>query len=102
MEKFYDPVKNLPICKFYYKGTHSHPVRRTILRIQSENPNIIVGYELREGYDVRKLKKAPIKSYSKDRISKWSQIGAANHKKPGPEKSTLKKLSLVEYLKNDE
>lgn len=101
MEKFYDPVKKLPICKFYYKGKHSHYVRRTILRIPNENPNVIVGYELREGSETRKLSKAPIKSYRKDKIAQWDQIGAANHKKPGPKESTLEKLSLVEYLKSE-
>lgn len=94
----YQPVKKLPVCKFYYKGTHSHFVRRTILRIPSENPELITGYELREGSEVRNMKKAPIKTYRKDRIAKWSQIGKGNHKEPGPPETTLKKMNLLELV----
>ena len=63
----YTIVTNGPVAKFYYQGSHTHPVRRTIIVIEDKK-NILVGYEIREGNEVRKVKNAPVKSYRKDRI----------------------------------
>lgn len=97
MNLTYEPIKKLPVAKFYYKGSHSHPVRRTILIIESNN-NILRGYELREGSITRTLKKSPIKSFKKNKIAKYSDLGKANHKNPGPKESTLKRMSLLDFL----
>jgi len=63
----YTIVTNGPVAKFYYQGSHSHPIRRTILVIE-ETSKMLVGYEIREGNEVRKVRSAPVKSYLKSRI----------------------------------
>ncbi len=65
---FYQPVRCLPVARFFYKGSHSHPVRRTVLVIESK-PKYFRGYELREGSVVRPLKDAPIKTFSRRKIA---------------------------------
>ncbi len=84
---FYRTVRSNPCAKFHYKGSHSHPVRRTILVIETTS-NHIRGYELREGSLVRELKKAPIKTYKKSKIAKKEDV------------TTLKRLNLLEMLKS--
>lgn len=95
---FHKPIKSMPVAKFYYKGSHSHPIRRTILIIETTK-DIIRGYELREGHTVRKLKDAPIKSFRRKKIPNYSNIGKAQHKKPGPKITTLKRYPILELLK---
>lgn len=73
MNKSYPLVRNQPVARFFYKGTHTHPVRRTVV-ITESTPNKITGYELREGSQVRALGQAPIKSFSKGRIAKVRQL----------------------------
>lgn len=51
----YDVVSNLPVARFWYKGNHSHPVRRTVLITQQDSESI-TGYELREGSKTRVAK----------------------------------------------
>ncbi|MCK9458411.1 MAG: hypothetical protein M0R80_02060 [Proteobacteria bacterium] len=70
----YDVVKDLPVARFYYKGNHSHPVRRTVLVID-DTTDVVKGYELRSGIDVRDYKEAPIKSFRKDKIAQIKQCG---------------------------
>jgi hypothetical protein len=84
--KIYEPVEKTPVAKFFYKGTHSRPIRRTVIVIK-ETRKIIVGYELREGNVLRSTKDAKnhIKSYLKSKIAK---------KKPELAKTTLKRLPL--------
>lgn len=93
----YKVVSKKPVAKFYYKGHHSHYVRRTILVIKSDKYSI-TGYELRCGNNTYSLKKATIKTYLKSKIAKCSQIGPANHKEPGPDVSTLSRSNLLEIL----
>ncbi len=70
--KTYDLVSSKPVARFYYKGNHTHPVRRTVLIIE-DREDMIVGYEVREGSTVRTVPECleTIKSYRKDRIAKW-------------------------------
>ena len=99
LKEFYDVVRERPIARFYYKGTHSHPVRRTIIIIENKS-KFLKGYELREGSIVRNLSKAPVKTYTKSKIAKHSQLGKAKHRKPGPEITTLERFNLLDLLKN--
>jgi hypothetical protein len=94
----YDIVGILPAARFYYKGTHSHPVRRTVLIIES-HPTYLRGYELREGSVVREMSKSPVKSYSRSKIARESDLGARKHRKPGPDITTLKRMTLLDLLK---
>ena len=97
----YDLVRNLPVAKFYYQGSHSHPVRRTVLVVENGR-NTLKGYELREGAETRSFAMAPIKAFSKNRIAKIGQCGrrlrtrtpAKMHKK-----STFERLSLLDLVK---
>jgi hypothetical protein len=98
-ELAYEVVRNIPVARFYYKGTHSHPVRRTVLIIESK-PTYLRGYELREGSTVRNLSEAPVKSYKKAKIAKESDLGANKHRKPGPAVSTLQRMNLLDLLKS--
>jgi hypothetical protein len=59
------------VARFFFKGGHTHPVRRTILII-TENKDVISGYEFREGSKVRNTKEAlrNIKTYDKSKIAR--------------------------------
>ena len=48
MSKEYQFIENRPVARFFYKGDHTHPVRRTILIIETTD-KLITGYEMREG-----------------------------------------------------
>jgi hypothetical protein len=73
--KKYEIVRNLPVARFYYAGSHSHPIRRTVLVIENHR-TYFKGYELREGNIVRTATtKAPVKTYSKKSIALIGQCG---------------------------
>ena len=72
-KKEYPLVKSRPVAKFFYTGHHTHPVRRTVLLIES-TPTYIRGYEVREGRTARSYRTAPIKTYSRNRIAKIGNI----------------------------
>lgn len=94
----FDIVKNSPVARFFYKGSHTHPVRRTVLVIES-NKDIIKGYELREGAIVRNAKDAPIKSYSRKDIAKGQSLRKDNPmRKVSPKKSTLVRKELLDLV----
>lgn len=97
-KEYYDLVRERPVARFYYKGNHSHPVRRTVIVIESK-PRFLRGYELREGSTIRNLSEAPVKTYTKSKIAKQSQLGPAKHREPGPEVTTLERLKLIDLLK---
>lgn len=90
----YQFVRNNPVARFYYKGDHTHPVRRTVLII-NQNNNLITGYELREGADVRNFKDAPIKSYRRNKIAKVSQIDRRRVLRRAADESLLQKSTLT-------
>lgn len=99
----YDLVKNDPVAVFFYQGgSHTHPVKREVL-VVDDLPELLIGYELREGSVKRRFKDAPIKSYRKDRIAKYGdysrlrQTKTTYNKKPG--ETTLVRKDLVELLK---
>lgn len=92
--------KNLPIAKFWYKGTHTHPVRRTVLIIES-NKNYIKGYELRNGNKTTVASKAPIKTYSRSKIAKRENLRAENPlRTKNPQKSTLIRTTLIKIIES--
>lgn len=100
-EKDYPMVKSNPVAKFYYKGNHSHPIRRTLLIIES-NHRFIRGYELREGSIVRSYKDAPVKSYTRSKIARIGQCGRRLRRRIPVElheELTLKRLSLNHFVK---
>ena len=72
----YPVIRNKPIAKFRYKGTHSKPVRRTVL-ITALERNVITGYEVREGNELRGAEDEVIKSFTKDEIFGLERFAAA-------------------------
>ena len=62
-------VRNLPVAKFYYRGSHTHPIRRTVLVIES-NTNFIKGYEVRCGNEVSEPSDDHIRSYRRSKIAR--------------------------------
>ena len=105
--KEYTPVRNQPVARFFYKGqSHTHPVRRTVVVIENK-PNQIVGYELREGAQVRHFGQAPIKSYRKDRIARIRNVdkrrrivSSAVIEGADLESSTLQRTNFLDLVKN--
>lgn len=103
--KIYPPISKLPVAKFYYRGNHSHPVRRTVLIIE-ENKESFVGYEIREGKTLRPINQVFkfIKTYKKNKIAKWGDYSktrdAAKTLKKKMNQSTLERLPISGILKD--
>ncbi len=96
----YDIVRNTPVARFWYKGTHTHPVRRTVLVIESTK-EYIRGYELREGRTVRTAAKAPVKTYRRDRIARGASLRVDSPiRKLYPQKSTLVRKTLLDVIES--
>jgi hypothetical protein len=101
----YPIVKNRPVAKFFYEGTsHTHPVRRTVVLIESK-PSYFRGFELREGSTIRTPGKAPIKSYTKKNIARISDIDKrrvlrTNTPKKEQYKTTLTRHSLADLVRS--
>lgn len=94
----YPIVDHLPCARFWYKGTHTHPVRRTVLIVE-QTRDTISGYELREGRVIRTAGKAPIKTYSRSRIAKGNSLRIDNPiRKLHPNKSTLIRKPLLDLI----
>jgi hypothetical protein len=85
------------VARFYYQGSHSHPVRRTILVTESKR-RYIRGYELRDGKLIRDISNAPVKTYRRDEIALYSDLGARKHRKPGPAMTTLTRAPLSDLI----
>jgi hypothetical protein len=83
-------IRNLPVWKFFYKGTHSKPVRTT-LAVTEVRGDVVKGYVLRRGNTVcSKLQDAPIKSFKKSEIALIK----------GSKKTTLSKHTLTDLIVN--
>jgi hypothetical protein len=90
MTNQYCLIRNLPVWKFFYKGTHSKPVRTT-LAVTEIRGDIVKGYVLRRGNQVfSRLQDAPIKSFRK------SEIATVR----GTDSPTLSKHTLTELIVN--
>lgn len=95
----YEIVKNMPVARFFYKGTHTHPVRRTILVIE-QTREYIRGYELREGRTIRTAEKAPVKTYTRSKIAKGASLRTDSPiRLANPNKSTLVRKPLFDIIK---
>jgi hypothetical protein len=94
----YEVVRNTPVARFWYKGNHSHPVRRTVLVIE-QTKNYIRGYELREGNHVRIASRAPVKTYRRDSIAKGQSLRLENPiRKSAPQQTTLVRKPLMDLI----
>ena len=96
----YSITKNLPVARFYYKGNHSHPVKRTVLIIES-NEKWFKGYELREGSETRSFAGAPVKTYSRSKVARLANCRFKKEvKKTELNKSTLRRTTLIDLITN--
>lgn len=96
----YSVVRNQPVARFYYKGHHSHPVRRTVLVTES-NSRYIKGYEIREGSTIRAVADAPVKTFRRDSIATFKQCRRGvrtNLNQNALQQSTLVRESLLESV----
>jgi len=81
-------IRNLPVWKFFYKGTHSKPVRTT-LAVTEVKGNIVKGYVLRRGNAVcARLQDAPVKSFKKSEMATIR----------GSSRTTLSKHTLADLV----
>ena len=96
----YEIVRNMPVARFWYKGTHTHPVRRTVLVVE-QTKEYIRGYELREGRIIRVAGKAPIKTYTRSRIARGVSLRVDSPiRKLAPQKSTLVRKPLLDVIES--
>ncbi len=93
----YDLVDNVPVARFWYKGNHTHPVRRTILVTESTKTHIS-GYELRDGNVVRTVAKAPIKTYNRAKIAKGVNLRTKSKTSAKLNKTTLVRRPLMDLI----
>lgn len=96
-EPQYELVRTLPVARFYYQGNHTHPIRRTILVIESDR-KYLKGYELRCGNKVRDREDAPIRTYTKSEITRFGDYSRIRNAKKNSGRalteSTLERSSL--------
>lgn len=98
--KVYDLVGRKPLAKFYYQGSHSHPIRRTVLII-NETSTYITGYEFREGTTTRSPQEAlhHIKTYRQSNIVCWGDYSRLLMTRKTifkqPNKTTLERFPIV-------
>lgn len=93
--KKYALTRNQPVARFFYQGQrHTHPVRRTVLVIES-TPTLITGYEMREGATTRSFGQAPVKSYRKDRIANINEIDSRRTLRKETPRSKQKDTTLT-------
>jgi len=91
-------IRNLPVWKFFYKGSHSKPIRTT-LAVVSNTPNVVTGYVLRRGNEVcNRLQDAKIQSFKKSDIACLGQVCLTSKKSKNANKTTLTKHSIVDLI----
>ena len=99
-KKVYEIANRKPVARFYYQGTHSHPVRRTVVIIE-ETPTALTGYEFRCGNETRTVNEAlsEVKTYRKDRIAKWGDYSRLQQSSKtfmkDPNRTTLERFPIV-------
>lgn len=90
-----------PVFRFFYKGSHSHPVRRTVL-VFKKTRHYILGYEVRNGNEVCSFENAPVKRYLIGKIARYGQDcklrRSKANKSRNPQESTLVRSGLREYF----
>jgi hypothetical protein len=89
-------ITNMPVAKFWYKGSHTHPVRRTVVLVEATK-DYLKGFELREGKTVRALSRSPIKTYVRGKIAKAKSLRTNNPLRIlDPERTTLVRRPMSE------
>lgn len=77
MKASYCLIRNLPVWKFFYKGTHSKPVRTTLAVVEVKG-DVVTGYVMRRGNIVcNRLQDAKICSFKKSEIASDRKSGVS-------------------------
>lgn len=63
----YEVIRNRPVARFKYRGDHSKAVRRTVI-LTNVSRDLLTGYEVREGNELRSLEDGVIKSFRRDKM----------------------------------
>jgi hypothetical protein len=96
-------VERKPVARFFYQGSHTHPIRRTVLLLK-ETADTFTGYELRCGRTVRALHQAPIRTYRKTEIARYSDYSrlrqTARSRLISEKKSTLVRKSWADLVRS--
>ena len=69
----YPILRNRPVANFRYKGSHSKPIRRSVV-LTDIRRDVVTGYEIREGNTTCDLSTAPIKSFCRDKIVDFERL----------------------------
>jgi hypothetical protein len=69
----YPILRNRPVARFRYRGSHSKPIRREVW-ITDLRHDVVTGYEIREGNATCDLSDAKIKSFSRDKIMDFERL----------------------------
>jgi hypothetical protein len=69
----YPILRNRPVARFRYKGSHSKAIRREVF-ITDLRKDVVTGYEVREGNNTCDLGDAPIKSFARDKIMGFERL----------------------------
>jgi hypothetical protein len=63
----YPIIRNRPVARFRYKGSHTKPVRREVF-VTEIRRDVITGYETLSGRMACDLDAANLKSFTRDKI----------------------------------
>jgi len=74
----YPLLQNRPVAKFRYKGNHSKAIRRTVL-LTEINRDMLRGYEVREGNEVRSIEDQVIKSFTRDEVQDLARFSLTSN-----------------------
>ena len=95
----YQPIRNLPVARFYYQGSKSHPIRRTVL-VTEANGKFIKGYELRCGSETRTATNAPIRTFCRTKIANFGDLrtDSSDRKRNRKTATTLSRSGLLDLV----
>lgn len=97
----YEPVSEIPVARFWYKGqSHTHPIRRTGLIVEwNKSKGYFKALELREGRTVRAARSAPVKTYSFTQIAKGENLRAGSRvRRKYGKRTTLQRTGLMSIV----
>ena len=89
-------AERLPVAKFWYKGSHTHPVLKVGLVIADRtNRDIITMYLLRDGKKTFPIGQTPIRSFRRDKIAKHYSLRKEVRQRMGVTSATETRSTLV-------
>ena len=100
--KAYELVKTQPIAKFWYKGSHTHPMLKVGLVIKERtNATMITMYVLKDGKQTFKPEDAPVRAFRRDKIAKYYSLRAPVRQRLGVNEQQLHMSTLERHEISD-